>query len=87
MLDISASLVLYYINRREVKTVSTKKPRYSIIIDDEMLEEIDDFRYDNRFSSRAKATERLIMLGLEAYSQMSDEEKKAEREQVKQSKG
>jgi metal-responsive CopG/Arc/MetJ family transcriptional regulator len=66
----------------------SKKPRYSIIIDDDMLEEIDDYRYDNRFSSRAKATERLIMLGLQAYEAMSDEEKKAEREYVKeQSKG
>lgn len=65
----------------------SKKPRYSIIIDDDMLEEIDDFRYDNRFSSRAKATERLIALGLEAYNEMSDDEKKAEKEKAKQMRG
>lgn len=44
-----------------------KKPRYSVIMDDETLEEVDNFRYGNRISSRAKATERLIQLGLEAY--------------------
>lgn len=58
----------------------TTKPRYSVICDDETIKQIDDFRYDNRFSSRTKATERLILLGLEAYAKMSDEEKKKEKQ-------
>ena len=43
----------------------TEKPRYSITVDDETLKEIDDFRFENRFSSRSKATVELIKMGLE----------------------
>ena len=44
----------------------TEKPRYSITVDDEMLQQIDDFRFENRFNSRSQATTELIRLGLEA---------------------
>ena len=44
----------------------TEKPRYSITVDDEMLKEIDDFRFSNRYNSRSQATLELIRLGLEA---------------------
>ncbi len=44
----------------------TEKPRYSITVDDEMLKEIDDFRFNNRYNSRSQATLELIRLGLEA---------------------
>ena len=43
----------------------TEKPRYSITVDDETLKEIDDYRFENRFSSRSKATVELIKMGLE----------------------
>ena len=62
----------------------TTKPSYSIILDDKTLEEIDDYRFDNRFTSRAKATSRLIRLGLEAYNNMTEAEKKAERTKAKE---
>lgn len=44
----------------------TEKPRYCITVDDEMLKEIDDFRFNNRYNSRSQATLELIRLGLQA---------------------
>ena len=43
----------------------TEKPRYTIIVDDEMLKQIDDYRFENRFPSRSAATIALIQLGME----------------------
>ncbi len=44
----------------------TEKPRYTVIVDDELLKRIDDFRFENRYPSRSAATLELIRLGLEA---------------------
>lgn len=44
----------------------TEKPRYTVIVDDELLKRIDDFRFENRYPSRSAATIELIRLGLEA---------------------
>lgn len=43
----------------------TKKPRYTVIVEDDMLKKIDDYRFENRFSSRSAATLELIRIGLE----------------------
>ena len=43
----------------------TAKPRYTVIVDDELLKRIDDFRFENRYSSRSAATLELIRVGLE----------------------
>ena len=43
----------------------TEKPRYTIIVDDDLLRQIDDFRFENRFSSRSAATLDLIRRGIE----------------------
>ncbi|CDS88269.1 TPA: hypothetical protein KRE09_003657 [Clostridioides difficile] len=45
--------------------MATQKPRFTITVDDELLKEIDDFRFDKRFSTRTQATIELIKLGLE----------------------
>lgn len=42
----------------------TEKPRYTIVVDDELLKRIDDFRFENRYPSRSAATLALIRLGL-----------------------
>lgn len=47
----------------------TEKPRYCITVDDDMLKQIDDFRFDNRYNSRSQATLELIRLGLEALKE------------------
>lgn len=46
--------------------MATDKPRFSITVDDELLKEIEDYRFGNRIASRADAISRLIRLGLEA---------------------
>lgn len=43
----------------------TQKPRYTVIVDDELLKRIDDFRFEKRYPSRSAATLELIRLGLE----------------------
>ena len=40
----------------------TEKPRYTIIVDNDLLEKIDDFRFENRYQSRSAATLELIRL-------------------------
>lgn len=55
----------------------TEKPRYCITVDDEMLKEIDDFRFGNRYNSRSQATLELIRLGLQVIRER-EEAKKAQ---------
>jgi len=50
----------------------TEKPRYCITVDEEMLKEIDDFRFNNRYNSRSQATLELIRLGLQALKEQSE---------------
>jgi len=50
----------------------TEKPRYCITVDDELLKEIDDFRFSNRYNSRSQATLDLIRLGLQALKEQSE---------------
>ena len=45
--------------------MATSKPRYTVSVDDEMFEAIENFRFENRFQTRAEATVELIRLGLE----------------------
>ena len=44
----------------------TEKPRYTVTVDEALLKEIDDFRFENRFPSRSAATLELIRLGMES---------------------
>lgn len=56
----------------------TEKPRYTIVVDEDTLKEIDDYRFENRFKSRSAATLDLIRLGIE---QLKKEQAEAEAEQ------
>ena len=42
----------------------TEKPRYTVIVDEELLKQIDDFRFEHRYPSRSAATLELIRLGI-----------------------
>lgn len=53
----------------------TEKPRYTVIVDDELLKRIDDFRFENRYPSRSAATLELIRLGLEELKRQEKEGK------------
>jgi metal-responsive CopG/Arc/MetJ family transcriptional regulator len=46
--------------------MATDKPRYTVSVSDEMFEEIENFRFENRFQTRSDATAELIRLGLES---------------------
>ena len=45
----------------------TIKPKVLITMDDELLERVDDFRFDNRINSRSEAIRRLINEALKKY--------------------
>ena len=57
----------------------TEKPRYTVIVDQELLKEIDDFRFENRYPSRSAATLELIRLGIEQLKKEQEEQKKAQK--------
>ena len=43
----------------------TEKPRFTIVVDEELLRRIDDFRFENRYPSRSAAVIELIRVGIE----------------------
>jgi metal-responsive CopG/Arc/MetJ family transcriptional regulator len=47
--------------------MATDKPKVLLILDEDLLEKIDDFRYGNRIPARNEAIRRLIVKGLEAH--------------------
>lgn len=51
----------------------TEKPRYTVIVDEELLKKIDDFRFENRYPSRSAATLELIRLGMESLKKKQEE--------------
>lgn len=57
----------------------TEKPRYTVIVDEELLKEIDDFRFENRYPSRSAATLELIRLGIEQLKKEQEAQKKAQK--------
>lgn len=52
--------------------MATTRPRYTVSVDPEMFEEIEDFRYKNRYPTRSDATVELIRLGLDSLKQESN---------------
>ena len=50
----------------------TEKPRFTLIMDEKLLELIDDFRFENRSPSRSAAAIDLIRMGLEQVGKKLD---------------
>lgn len=48
--------------------MSTDRPRYTVSVDDELLQEIEDFQFANRYKTRSSATVELIRLGIQHQS-------------------
>lgn len=46
--------------------MATDKPRYTVSVDPELFQKIEDFRFEHRFQTRSEATVELIRLGLDA---------------------
>lgn len=55
--------------------MATEKPRYTVSVDAELFQKIEDFRFNHRFQTRSEATVELIRRGLE---QLEREEKAVE---------
>ena len=49
--------------------MATDKPRYTVSVDHELFQQIEDFRFEHRFQTRSEATVELIRLGLEHLKQ------------------
>ena len=45
--------------------MATNRPRYTVSVDEELFEQIENFRFENRFQTRSEATVELIRRGLE----------------------
>lgn len=58
--------------------MATNRARYTVSVDDEMFQRIEDFRFERRFQTRSEATVELIRLGLAAL----DAEQKKHPEQA-----
>ena len=52
----------------------TTKSRYTVSVDAEMFQKIEDFRFKNRYSTRSAATVELIRLGLEQLEKSEKED-------------
>lgn len=56
--------------------MATDRARYTVSLDDEMFNKVEDFRFENRYQTRSEATVELIRLGLEAVEKKKKEEDK-----------
>ena len=54
--------------------MATEKPRYTVSVDDELFQRIEDFRFENRYQTRSQATVELIRLGLDSLKRMQTEQ-------------
>ena len=52
--------------------MATDRPRYTVSVDPELFQKIEDFRFEHRFQTRSEATVELIRLGLEALERDRD---------------
>lgn len=54
----------------------TEKPKIILVMEDELLTRIDDYRFENRINSRSEAIRRLIEEGLKASEPKKPQPKK-----------
>ncbi len=45
--------------------MATDRPRYTVSVDNELFQQIENFRFEHRFQTRSEATVELLRLGLE----------------------
>lgn len=58
--------------------MSTDRARYTVSLDEELFQEVENFRYENRFPNRSTATVELIRRGLEAVKKEKAEQQTEE---------
>lgn len=57
-------------------TMPTEKPKIIFVMEEDLLKQIDDFRFGNRINSRSEAIRRLIEEGLKASDPSKQKSKK-----------
>lgn len=57
----------------------TEKPQFSIVMDKETLEQVEDFRFSKRFPNRSQAINYLIKEGMKSLAEKEEKEKNGER--------
>lgn len=62
--------------------MATDKPRYTVSVDNELFQQIEDFRFEHRFQTRSEATVELIRLGLEALMKEQTEAKSKDKRET-----
>ena len=55
--------------------MSTKKPRYTVSVDEKLFQQIEDFRFEHRYQTRSQATVELIRLGLDSLRKEQEKQK------------
>lgn len=56
--------------------MGTDRARYTVSVDKAMFQEIEDFRFENRYQTRAEATVELIRLGLQVVEEKKGQKSK-----------
>ena len=56
--------------------MATNKPRYTVSVDNDLFQKIEDFRFEHRFQTRSEATVELIRLGLKVLEQEQSQKDK-----------
>jgi metal-responsive CopG/Arc/MetJ family transcriptional regulator len=54
--------------------MSTSKPKIILVLDQDIRDRIDDYRYGNRIPSRSEAIRRLILEALQNYEKIKSQE-------------
>lgn len=54
----------------------TQKPQFTIVMDKETLDKVEDFRFSERFPNRSQAINYLIKKGMEALEEEGKEDNK-----------
>ena len=52
--------------------MATENKRYTVSVDQKLFDEIEDFRFTNRYQTRSEATVELIRRGLEQLKQENE---------------
>ncbi len=56
--------------------MATNKPRYTVSVDNELFQRIENFRFERRFQTRSEATVELIRLGLDSLERDNESKQK-----------
>lgn len=68
---------MQYILMQVVKRMPTNKPRFTVTMSDEMLQQIDDFKFANRYKTQNQAVIALVRRGIEELERQDADKKNA----------